>query len=341
MVGLIVSCLFAAILGFAAHRASVCTVRAVAEFASARTGYMLLSIVKSSLWVFVVIVPFLWLTPAAIVNLNGWPLTSTAILGGVVFGAGAGLNGACAYSTMARIVDGEIRMLLSVGGFAVGVFGFGALVERQWLARPVPSPALIGRLLDWAIVLAALLALWGVYEFVRIWRGRPAGTSLARLILAPQYRLSTSAMVIGLAGSAIFLIYGSPGYTATLQSLIESYLGRQVAPASARWILLLAVLVGMALSTLQRGTFRLDWRPRWSWLRNIAGGAMMGLGTALLPGGNDALVLYGIPALSPHALPAFAAMVVGIAATVWGLRRFGIEMRVACRNDLYVAEAKN
>jgi hypothetical protein len=67
---------------------------------------------------------------------------------------------------------------------------------------------------------------------------------------------------------------------------------------------------------------------------------MMGLGTALLPGGNDALVLYGIPSLSPHALPAFATMVIGIAATVWLLRHFGAEMRVTCRNDLYITEGK-
>jgi len=58
MVALAVSCLFAAILGFAAHRASVCTVRAVAELTASRTGYMFLSIMKSSIWVLVVTVRF-------------------------------------------------------------------------------------------------------------------------------------------------------------------------------------------------------------------------------------------------------------------------------------------
>jgi hypothetical protein len=64
----------------------------------------------------------------------------------------------------------------------------------------------------------------------------------------------------------------------------------------------------------------------------------MGMGVALTPGGNDALVLYGIPSLSPHALPAFLAMVIGIVLGLWSMRAwFGIEMRVACRNDLYTA----
>ena len=41
MFALIFSCILAGILGFAAHRASVCTVRAVAEMTHSRTGYML------------------------------------------------------------------------------------------------------------------------------------------------------------------------------------------------------------------------------------------------------------------------------------------------------------
>jgi hypothetical protein len=61
---------------------------------------------------------------------------------------------------------------------------------------------------------------------------------------------------------------------------------------------------------------------------------------ALTPGGNDALVLYGIPSLSPHALPAFLTMTLGIALGLWVMRAcFGIEMRVACRNDRYIFDS--
>jgi uncharacterized membrane protein YedE/YeeE len=341
MAVLIVSCLFAAILGFAAHRASVCTVRAVTELTASHTGYMLFSIVKSSIWVLAVTLPFCWFMPAAGAKLSGWRLSEIAILGGFLFGVGAGLNGACAFSTMARIVDGEVRMLLTVGGFALGVFGYVALLNRQWVMQPVATPALVGRLIEWAMLIAIVLLIWAAYELTRLWRTRPDSSTLAQMIFAPQYRLSTSAMVIGLAGSAIFLIFGSPGYTATLQNLIEGYIGAQSPPATERWVLFAAVFFGMAFSTGQRGSFRLDWLPRPSWLRNIVGGALMGLGTGLLPGGNDALVLYGIPALSPHALPAFAAMMAGIAAALWVLRHFGVETRVTCRNDLYVAEMKS
>jgi hypothetical protein len=60
---LAVSCIFAAILGFAAQRASICNVKAVAEALRSRTGYMLAGIFKSVLWVFVLTVPVLILMP--------------------------------------------------------------------------------------------------------------------------------------------------------------------------------------------------------------------------------------------------------------------------------------
>ena len=174
MIALIVSCILAGILGFAAHRASICTVRAVAEITHSRTGYMLASIAKSALWVFAITLPFFLLMPASVNSVTGWQLTFTAILGGLAFGIGSGINGACAYATMARMVDGEIGMLLTVLGFAVGVVMFIALIRTSIVQRPHTAPALASQLLWIAPFLWGLLLLWGGYELLRLWRGRSA-----------------------------------------------------------------------------------------------------------------------------------------------------------------------
>lgn len=332
-------CVLAGILGFAAHRASVCTVRAVAEYTHSGTGYMMVSIGKSVLWVFAVTLPVFFLLPQTAGNIGGWQLTGMAMAGGLLFGIGAGVNGACAYSTMTRMVDGEIGMLLAVAGFALGVGAFVLLLGGEVLARPAATPGLVPVIVPYAGILGAAFLAWAVYEFARLWRTRPNDRSLRQLVLAPQYRLSTSAMLIGLCAGTIFLLFGSPGYTTTFQQVIEGYLGTRDWPPYGRWIVLVAVLFGMLSSTWQRRSFRIDWRPRWSWLRNIIGGALMGFGTALLPGGNDALVLYGIPSLSPHAIPAYLALVAGIAVALLSMRAvFGVEMRVACRQDIYIAD---
>jgi uncharacterized membrane protein YedE/YeeE len=339
MMVLILACVLAILLGFAAHRASVCMVRGVAEVLSARTGYMLASIAKSMAWVLAITIPFFWLMPSAAAGIGGWQLTAAGVLGGFIFGLGAGINGACAYSTMARLVDGEGAMLVTVTGFAIGVLSFVLLLDLHWASRPTPAPALVGSLLMWALLMSAVVLLWATYEFVRLWRTRTK-IGVRELLFAPSYRLSSSAVIIGLAGATVFLIIGPAGYSSTFELVIEGLIGTRPWPSTTRWVLVLAVLLGMLLSTLQRGTFRIDWRPRRTWLRNLFGGALMGLGVALAPGGNDMLVLYGIPSLSPHAVPTFIAMAIGIALALLTLRYlFRIETRVTCRNDVYVSES--
>ena len=79
-------------------------------------------------------------------------------------------------------------------------------------------------------------------------------------------------MLIGIAGAGIFLLFGAAGYTSTFELVIEGAIGTKPWPVAARWLLLLAVLLGMLLSTLQRGRPPPRLRPRLAWLRNLAGG---------------------------------------------------------------------
>jgi uncharacterized membrane protein YedE/YeeE len=337
-VALAAALLLAFVLGFAAHRASVCAVRAVAEFQHSGTGYMAASIGKSMLWVMLVTLPFFLLTSPAGPYLGGWALTGTAAAGGLLFGMGAGINGACAYSTMTRLVDGEGRMAATIAGFALGVVVFVRLVDGGAIARPVPAHTQFAALSEWAAVLVVALSLLAVLEIRRIWQRRDRDLSLRDRIIAPTYRLSTAALLVGLAGAGIYLLFGSAGYTSTFELVVEGALGARDWPPVGRWLLLLAVMAGMFASTLQRRSFRPDLRPRTEWLRNVAGGTLMGLGAAMAPGGNDVLVLYALPILSPHAIPTFAAMVIGIVGGLAFMKVvFRTEMRVSCKNDCYVS----
>jgi uncharacterized membrane protein YedE/YeeE len=339
MAGLAISIVLAVVLGFAAHRASVCTVRAVAEAMHSKTAFMFASIGKSALWILVFTLPVFWLIPSTTAGLAGWQLNATAVVGGFLFGLGAGLNGACAYSTMARLVDGEAAMLVAIVGFAIGVGVFVELIDFAWLERPANVAPMIGAVIEWGAVLSAILIAWAIYEAIRLWRTRPRDKNLGALALSPKYRLSSAALLFGLTGSAIFFLFGPAGYTSTFELVVEGAFGTRPWPVTGRWLLLLAVLLGMFLSTLQRGAFHPDWRPKAAWLRNLAGGLLMGLGVAMAPGGNDTFVLYGLPNLSPNALPAYVAMTVGIVAALLIARAlFGIVARVSCKDDVFVSD---
>jgi uncharacterized membrane protein YedE/YeeE len=337
---LVVAVVLGMVMGFAAHRASICTVRAVAEVMSARSGHMFAGVGRSWLWIWAVTFAFLSLVPASGAGINGWALTAFALAGGLIFGLGAALNGGCAYSTMARLADGEGAMAIAIVGFAVGTAVFAMLVEGQWLSRPLSAPALLNTLTSWSLVPAIGFGVWAIYEATRLWRTREPGAKLRDLALARRYRLSTAAMLMGIAGAALFLLFGPFGYTSTFELLIQRALATEpVALSTMRWLLLVAVLAGMLMSTFLRGSFRLDLRPRPAWLANFAGGLLMGFGTALAPGGNDALVMYGVPTLSPYALPTYLALALGVAGGLLSLRGLtGFQPRTEFRNDVFIAD---
>ncbi len=68
----------------------------------------------------------------------------------------------------------------------------------------------------------------------------------------------------------------------------------------------------------------------------------MGFGAFIIPGGDDVLLLQGIPSLSPHALFALVAMIIGIADTIIVIRFVAGEyMRVRCVSDGCIVESEH
>jgi len=61
----------------------------------------------------------------------------------------------------------------------------------------------------------------------------------------------------------------------------------------------------------------------------------MGVGAAMVPGGNGKLVLHDIPDLSVNAFFAYLFMIIGIAITVMLQKKlFGTFQTVSCGGDL-------
>lgn len=341
MIGvLLLSLGLAAVLGFAAHRASICTVRAVAEILSTGSAYCLASFGKSVFWVLAIIVPLIWLNPSLATSMNGFALSASSLIGGFVFGAGAALNGGCAFSTLARLAEGHLRMLVTLGGFALGVLISVEALSSVPLSRPVLSAPLIGSLAPHAGAVVFLLWGWALWELRRLWLTRPSKLPFRELVFVRQYRLSTAAALMGLANGLLYLFHGAWTYTGALRQGVEGLVTATQAPAPIRLSLFAAVFLGMLLSTWQRGSFCLRWRPRMGWSVNVLAGVLMGTGAVLIPGGNDALILYGIPSFSSHALPAYLAMLGGIATAILIMQRLtGIQMRIDCQSDMCVTEA--
>jgi hypothetical protein len=324
--------LLAPLLGFTAHAAGLCAVKAVSEVLTTRRAYMLASFAKAVLWIMAAMALFLWLMPGHPVSAIFAP-TLASIAGGFAFGVGAALNGGCAVSTVTRLGSGEMRMLLTVAGIIAAI----AIIDVGWATVPLPSmpplrPLAIGsRGFGLAV---ALLSIWAAWEALSLWRKRDRACGFVEGLLHHRWRLSLAAAVIGLANVAIALVAGHWAYTGTLRETVGARIAGHMGPSWLQIALFAALMAGVITSALLRKSCVWRCRPKPAWLRNFAGGALMGFGIVMVPGGNDGLLLDAIPSLSPHAIPAFAALLAGVATVLWLSPFFSDVKAISCEGDI-------
>jgi hypothetical protein len=333
-----ISLLLAALLGFGVHRASLCTVKTVAEIFSTRKIYMLMAMLKTVLWVMTISMPIMLFLPDVAAPNRCYAVTFAAIIGGFMFGVGAAINGGCAFSTLWYLANGNLWMLTTILGYCLGVAGLSAIapmIEPGQVLTPLhfkaPGP----------LIFTILAALWLFlsWEIFRIWKTREKDRSLGQLFLSKYYRLSTAALVLGFSGGVLYALYDTWTYTNALKQKVQSIWMPVEKPASINLLLFFALFCGMVVSALQRRSWRLQWRPIQTWPRHLIGGALMGAGAVLIPGGNDTLLLKSLPGLSPHALPAMIALFFGIIITLPLLRLLtGKSSKVVCTNDICQTE---
>jgi hypothetical protein len=89
-----------------------------------------------------------------------------------------------------------------------------------------------------------------------------------------------------------------------------------------RALMALMFLAGAVAGGVAGGDFRLAPGRALIWLRSGAGGALMAAGAALVPGGNDAMLLVGLPLLLPNLIAAYAAMAGTLMLIEYVARRF-------------------
>jgi toxin CptA len=124
--------------------------------------------------------------------------------------------------------------------------------------------------------------------------------------------------VIAFANVALLVLVFAWPYT-TLLVDVAFMRGMDVA---LRTMIVLVFLAGALYGAASARRFKLrggGWRDAG---QRFGGGVLMGFGAALIPGGNDGLVLMGLPLLQPAAFAAYGAMIAVIAAG------FAVEPRV-------------
>jgi Sulphur transport len=296
-IALLAALLAAAGMGYAIHQGGTCMVAAIEQLVRHRSAKKLVALAECGLWT-----SALGLAAAAaglsFAASPAYPLGVLTIAGGLLLGFGAWLNGACVFGSIAKIGGRDWHYLLTPPGFFLGSLAHAWLVGG--FATAVRQPA--------SYDLAPLLVVLVLASLAASWRGwRSAGRSPGSLW---DYRHATIA--IGLCFVVLAVLAGPWTYTETL--------GRAAHGGGfSSWheAALFAALLAGALLGGRRAAGQITLAPRRA-MTCLAGGALMGFGGALVPGGNDNLILVGLPGLQPHALVAIAAMVLAIALAMKG-----------------------
>jgi toxin CptA len=277
-------------LGAALARVSLCAVAGVQRAMSARdySGLQRLALAASGAGV--VLLLLAGLAQGSVLLPGAAPFHAGIIIGGVFLGLGALVNGGCYLGSVLYLGSGNLNFLFTLAGI-----GAGARVTESLALLPAGSAAGARVAMGYAWVGGALG--FALLTLVLLWRARPAARWLALL-----------------AGALAGLVYARhPGwsYGTVLDALAHGRFSRMDWSANLSALLLFAgALAGAWLA----GSFRLQ-RPEWRrGLRCAAGGLIMGCGAALVPGGNDSLLLWAIPGLTLYGALAYLIMLGTIAA---------------------------
>lgn len=287
--------------GYAAQRGSICVVAGIEAWLATGSPRLLVALLRCSLWVVAVATPLVWLDRDAHLA----PLYAPGLLalgGGLAFGVGAAINGGCSFGTLIRLGAGDLSFAGTLLGMAAGF----ALQSRLGPAGPSPAgPSPLETPTALAVPVLALALLFVTREAVRL-RAEP--------VRRGRWSPERAVAVMGVSGGLLYALQGSWAWTVALQRSVDAMATAQ--PLARPLVLIFACSVlGAAWGAARRRRMQ----PRLAlrrWPLRIAGGLVMGLGAAYVPGGNDALVLHGAPGLSLHVLIASPALVAGAAGAL-------------------------
>ncbi|WP_246312374.1 YeeE/YedE thiosulfate transporter family protein [Pseudaquabacterium terrae] len=303
----------AALMGLAIQRGATCTVAAVDEWLRERRATRLAALAEAALWVGagLLIARAFGVLPRLPA---GYPLSGWTFAGAALLGLGAFVNRACVFGAIARFGNGEWAYLATPLGFFAGCLSVEPLFAAMAPAPLAETPPALAAPASGLLALAGAWALWRVVAALRHAHQRAAAPARQRLGGAWTPRAATT--VIGLSFLALLLLAGPWAYTDLLAELAHGMAHSVPARVGLFACLLAGALAGGA------GRWRRGWPPARDWARCVAGGLLMGWGSLLIPGGNDGLILAGMPLGWPYAWAAFAMMVLVIAVAMAARQRW-------------------
>ncbi len=300
---LIVSALCGVGFGYAAQRGSLCVISGIETVLAGRSPRVFLSFLRCSVCVLAVTLPIAWLMPGDQLAPVRSPMMLIAV-GGLMFGVGAAINGGCAFGTLIRLGSGDASFLATLAGLGIGLI----LYQNWWgpeQTQAVTQSSPLERVTPASVAVLVAALAFCLREAVRVrWR----------TLETRRWPPERAALVMGVTGGVLYALNGSWAYTVAIERGLDTMMQGGIPTANLAMIFV-ASLAGAAVAATEGHRLKLRLNAH-AIPNHLLGGTVMGLGAAVIPGGNDALVLHDLPALSLHAPVAYFALAIGAAATL-------------------------
>ena len=289
------------LVGFAMKYGGLCTYAAALQIVREQRFERLSAFLTAAAWAALVVVPMAWFWPGE------WRLSATheqwgmAIAGGAVLGLGAWLNRGCVFGTFVQLTGGNLSYVATLAGMVAGAsgakYGVGSIAPLKLQPSLAATPGIPAGL--W-LILALVVVVAGMLEFfarsVKTVRLRPVSGILV-------------ALVLGVGGGALFATVSGWDFASVLmQSAYHALLLSPTGPGLLAIFCTLLMVAGGIVAAVSQNTFAWQAPRLLSSLAHFFGGALMGVAAVILPGGNDGLLLSGLPALALHAILGFTLM---------------------------------
>ena len=306
-------------VGFAMKRGGLCSYVAITQMVNERRVERMMVFLGVAAWATLILLPLHWLEPQEFALSATHDNLLIALVGGIMLGVGAFLNKGCFFGTFVALVSGNMNYLFTLVGLSVGV-----ALSQLYLAVAIPSTTELSRLFmqsTGAYIWLAGMGLFGLFMFVSV-KLRNENLLKQRTGLDRMSWQSVFAMVIiGLGGALLYATVNGWNYANVLTNTTSYFVGKRAMGASM--IALIATLfmvaggISAAVISKEFSLHRIKW---YVVLGCFSGGTLMGAASMFIPGGNDGLLLKGIPSLAPHALVGYACMLLSMWILVYLFR---------------------
>ena len=297
----------AALMGLAIQRGATCLVTAIDELVAERRPARFVAMLEASSIVAGGLV-LARLAGHLTMNPPTYAVTVGTVAGGMLLGLGAFVTRACVVGAIARLGAGEWAFVLVPGGFYLGSLAAAPLLA---IAPPVALPS-ASPLIDHAALLAGPVVLLAGWRLSRTLRALRRG-QLAAYVWSPHVATG----VIGLTFLVLLLSVGEWSYTGLLSDAAHG----MASGLAGQLALVLALFAGAVAGGWSSGSLSPRAPVGPAMLRCLVGGVLLGAGSALVPGGNDGLLLVGLPLLRLYAWVAMVSMALTVGAAMVVERR--------------------